>query len=115
MSLILYHNPRCSKSRRAKALLDERGVGYACIEYRKNPPGRAALAALVANLDAPAAELVRTGDAGFRETGHTTADLDADTVAALLAEHPELMQRPVITDGRRAMIGRPPENILELV
>lgn len=115
MSLILYHNPLCSKSRQAKALLDERGVNYQCIEYLKTPPDRDTLAAALAALEAPPASLVRTGDAAFAESGRSADDLDADTVARLLAHQPALMQRPLAVAGDRAVIGRPPERILELV
>ena len=116
MSLILYHNPRCSKSRQAKALLDERGIDYDCVEYPKNPPDRDTLARLATTLEAPVAELVRTGDAAFGESGHAAGDLDdVDTVVTLLVDHPELMQRPILYDGTRTIIGRPPENVLSLL
>lgn len=115
MSLILYHNPRCSKSRQAKALLDERGVNHQCIEYLKTPPGRDTLAAVLDALEAPPASLVRTGDAAFTQSGRSADDLDADTVVELLADQPALMQRPLAVAGNRAVIGRPPERILELL
>jgi arsenate reductase len=112
----LFHNPRCSKSRGAKALLDEAGVGYGVVEYLKAPPTRAELERLVAILDDPPAALVRTGEAAFRELGVDRAALaDPAAVVDLLAEHPALMERPVLVVGDRAVIGRPPERIRDLL
>ena len=104
----IYHNPRCSNSRTALALLGERGDEVEVIEYLKAPPGRAQLEALVAMLDDPPADLVRH-DQRFKDLeldpdGYTTADAVVD----LLVEHPELMQRPVLVSGGRAVIARPP-------
>jgi arsenate reductase len=112
----LFHNPRCSKSRAALALLDEAGVGYEVVEYLKAPPTRDELARLVSILEGPPAALVRTGDAAFKELGVDKASLgDAAAVVDLLAAHPGLMERPVLVVGDRAVIGRPPERIRDLL
>jgi arsenate reductase len=112
----LFHNPRCSKSRGARALLDEAGVGYEVVEYLKAPPTRAELARLVEILVDPPAQLVRTGDAAFKELGVERASLDDPAaVVDLLAAHPALMERPVLVVGDRAVIGRPPERIHDLL
>lgn len=112
----LYHNPRCSKSRGAKALLDAAGVGYRLVEYLKAPPDRAELARLVAALDASPAALVRTGEPAFRALGVDRAALaDPAAVVDLLAAHPALMERPVLVVGDRAVIGRPPERVRDLL
>jgi len=114
--LTLFHNPRCTKSRGAKALLDEAGVGYEVVEYLKAPPTRADLERLVSILVDPPAALVRTGEPGFRALGVDRAALaDPDTVVDLLAGHPELMERPVLVAGDRAVIGRPPERVRDLL
>jgi arsenate reductase len=112
----LFHNPRCSKSRGAKSLLDEAGVSYEVVEYLKTPPTRADLERLVSILEDPPAALVRTGDAAFRESGVDRATLDAPgAVVDLLVAHPALMERPVLVVGDRAVIGRPPERVQELL
>lgn len=106
--LVLYHNPKCSNSRGAKQWLDDNSKAYAVVEYLKQPLDRAALRDLLSRLEDPPAALVRH-DQRFKELGlDPDAYEDADAVIDLLVEHPELMQRPVIDDGTRAVIGRPP-------
>lgn len=112
----LFHNPRCSKSRRAPQLLGEHGADFEVVEYIKTPPDRATLLALIEASDSPAGEFVRSGDAGFKEAGlHLSASADAREVATLLADHPRLLQRPIFVAGAKAVIGRPPERVLELL
>jgi arsenate reductase (glutaredoxin) len=112
----LYHNPRCSKSRGARALLDEAGVSYDVVEYLSAPPDRSTLDHLVAILVDPPSALVRTGDAAFRELEIERSALDdPDVVVGLLVDHPALMERPVLVVGDRAVIGRPPERVHELL
>jgi len=104
----IYHNPRCSNSRTALALLGERGDDVEVIEYLKTPPGRSQLEALVAMLEDDPGDLVRH-DNRFAELGLDAADYtDAVAVVDLLEAHPELMQRPVLVSGGRAVIARPP-------
>lgn len=111
----VYHNPSCSKSRGAMEILGERGVDADVVEYLKAPPDRAALERIVDAVPDPPAELVRK-DQRFRELGLEAADYtDRDAVVALLLEHPELMQRPVVFRGERAVIARPSEKVLELL
>ena len=112
----LFHNPRCSKSRGAKELLDERAVEYDVVEYLDSPPSRDTLARLVGLVGGTPSDLVRTGDSKFTEAGLSLAeDASASEVVELLVAHPEVMQRPVIVRGDRAVIGRPPENLLSLL
>ena len=114
--LRILHNPRCSKSRQALALLTERGCDPEVVRYLDEPLSRDELAALLGQLETSPAALVRTGEALFKELGVDKASLDdADVVADLLAEHPRLMERPVVIAGARAVIGRPPELVLDLV
>lgn len=112
----LLHNPRCSKSRQALALLTDRGVEVDVVRYLDEPPTASSLARIVEGLDTEPRSLVRTGDAAFAELGTSPDELaDAASVVALLAAHPRLMERPVLVVGDRAVIGRPPERVLELV
>ncbi len=111
----VYHNPVCSKSRGALEILGERGVDVDVIEYLKAPPARAELERIVDSIpDAPSA-LVRK-DKRFGELGLSADDYETKAqVVALLLEHPELMERPVVFRGERAVIARPSEKVLELL
>lgn len=114
-ALVLYHNPGCSKSRGALAILEESGADFEIVEYLKTPLDRATLERLLDQLQGEASELVRK-DARFRELGlDATACEDREAVIALLLERPELLQRPIASDGSRAVIARPSERIAELL
>lgn len=111
----IYHNPVCSKSRGALDILKERGVDHDVVEYLQAPPTRATLARILDLLAGPPADLVRK-DKRFRELGLDAADYTTrDQVVALLLAHPELMERPVVIHGGRAVIARPSERVLELL
>lgn len=112
--VVLFHNPRCSKSRSALALLQERGVDVTIVEYLKAPPTRAALADLVAKLGMPASEIVRRGEDVFREH-YAGRDLSESEWLDALAAHPILIERPIAVRGARAVVGRPPERVLTLL
>ena len=107
----IYHNPRCSTSRKAIDAVPDATV----VQYLKEPLDAPGLRALLAKLEDSPTDLVRR-DARFKELGLTDADVDTvDQVVAVLAEHPELMQRPVLVKGERAIIGRPPERVADFV
>jgi len=111
----LYHHPGCSKSRGALEILRERGVEPRVVEYLKRPLERAELEAVLRALSDEPTELVRK-DRRFAELGLDASEYrSAEAVIGLLLEHPELMQRPVVVRGERAVIGRPPEKALELL
>ena len=113
--IVLYHNPACSKSRGALAILQERGVEFDVVEYLKAPLDEAALRRVLGMIEDAPAELVRK-DANFRELGLKAADYASeDAVVGLLAEHPKLMQRPVVVRGERAVIARPSEKVEDLL
>ncbi len=112
----IFHNPKCSKSREALALVRSSQVPHTVVEYLKAPPDRTTLETMVAGLDGSPAELVRTGDAGFAELGVDAASLSsAPAVVDLLVAHPELMQRPVLARGGQVVIGRPTERVAEVL
>jgi arsenate reductase len=113
--LTVYHNPVCGNSRGALQLLNERGIECDVIEYLKTPPTRETLEKILAMLEGPAADLVRK-DKRFGELGLKTEDyVDKKKIVALLLEHPELMQRPIVIRGNRAIIARPPEKLAALL
>ena len=111
----MFHNPSCSKSRGALQILADEGIETDIVEYLKAPPDRATLERIVDTIPNPPAELVRK-DKRFKELGLDAADYtERDAVVALLLEHPELMERPVVFHGDRAVIARPSELVLDLV
>jgi arsenate reductase len=113
--LLVYHNPRCSKSRGALALLAERGVDVEVVEYLRTPPDQATLAWILDTVGGAPSALVRVDDR-FQELGLDPDGFeDREAVIALLLEHPELLQRPVVIRGERGLIARPPERVVELL
>lgn len=115
--LTMYHNPRCSKSRQTLEILEDSGAETTIIEYLKDAPSAARILHLAALLGAPAADLLRRGEEDYKHA-NDQPDLDDDAaVAAWIARHPKTLQRPIVVDdtARRAVVGRPPENVLELI
>lgn len=113
--LTVFYNPVCSKCRRLRHILDERGEEYQLIEYLVTPPDRKTLESLVAGLDAEPATLVRR-DQRIKELGISDEDCSTRAqVVDLLLAHPELLERPVVVRGKKAIVARPPERVLELL
>jgi len=112
---ILYHNPRCSKSRQTKALLDEEGVDYDVIEYLKDPPDAATLRKIVKMLGIRPIDLARKKEAPFEELGLADKAEDDDAILAAMVEHPVLIERPIMVKGKQARIGRPPEQVRDIL
>jgi arsenate reductase (glutaredoxin) len=115
MQVTLYHNPRCSKSRQALALLQERGIEPKVILYLETPPDAATLTSLVKQLGLSRAhDLVRHKEAEYAEAGLSAESTDREVIEAM-ARFPKLIERPIGVRGKRAALGRPPENILQLL
>jgi arsenate reductase len=111
----LWHNPRCSKSRQALELLEDRGVQVTLRKYLEDSPSLAELQAVHQAMGAPAViDLIRTGEAEFKAAGLSRSS-DDETLLRAMAAHPKLIERPVALSGPRAVIGRPPERVLELL
>lgn len=112
---VLFHNPRCSKSRAALQLLRDRGVEPTLVPYLETLPTVEALRELVGILGVAPRQLLRTGEAEFADLGlGSEAATDEDMLRAM-ATHPRLIERPILVRGGRAVIGRPPERVLELL
>lgn len=110
----IWHNPRCSKSRGARALLEERGVDFREVRYLDQAPTREDLERVLTLLGtADPRELIRASEPLYRELG--LADADRDALLDAMAAHPRLIERPVVIRGDRAVIGRPPERVLDLL
>ncbi len=112
--IVLYHNPRCSKSRAALALLRERGVEPRVVEYLETPPSRAELEALRRKLALEPASWLRHGESAYEAAGLSEQSSEAELLDAMAA-HPILIERPIAVRGERARVGRPPERVLELL
>lgn len=115
MSVTIYHNPRCSKSRQTLALLRENGVEPTIIEYLQTPPSAAELKTILAQLGLAPRELMRRKEAEYKANGLDNADLgEADLIAAMVA-HPKLIERPIVLANGKAALGRPPESVLDIL
>ncbi|MEL7450373.1 MAG: arsenate reductase (glutaredoxin) [Pseudomonadota bacterium] len=115
MSIIIYHNPRCSKSRATLALLQERGIDPDIVLYLKDPPSPEQLSGVLGKLGMRPRELLRTGDPAYAAAGMDAPALSDDELIELMCEHPSVIQRPVVIAGDAARIGRPPEQVLEIL
>lgn len=111
----LYHNTRCSKSRGALELLNERGVSPEVVYYLETPPSPADLRELLRMLGIGARGLLRTGETEYAELGLADPSLDDEALIAAMAAHPNLIERPIFVHDGRAVIGRPPGKVLELL
>ena len=111
----LYHNPRCSKSRAALALLNERGVDFEIVRYLENPPDEAMLRELLSKLGMTPLELMRRSESKFRELRLGGADVSDQQRIRAMVDNPILIERPVFISGEKAIVGRPPERVLELL
>ena len=115
MSVQIYHNPRCSKSRQTLALLQERGVEHDVISYLESAPSQSALKGLVAKLGLSSVrEMMRTKEAVYKELSLKDETSEAALIKAV-ANNPILLERPIVVHGERAAIGRPPEAVLEIL
>ena len=112
MSVTIYHNPRCSKSRQTLALLEENGVAPNIVEYLVTPPSAAELKDVLNKLGLGPKDILRTKEAG--EEG-IDPGLDGDALVEAIAQHPRALQRPIVVNGDKAAVGRPPEAVLDIM
>lgn len=113
--LTLYHNPRCSKSRSALQILEERGLTPTIVRYLETPPSADELTALLRKLDMPARSLLRTGEEEYKALNLADATLTEQQLIDAMATNPKLIERPILIAGDRAIVGRPPERVLEIL
>ncbi|MDX1783682.1 MAG: arsenate reductase (glutaredoxin) [Aequorivita vladivostokensis] len=110
----LYHNPRCSKSRQALQLLEEEGETIEIVKYLENPPTHQELKQVIELLGIDPIELVRKQEAGWREN-YKGKDLTNEEVIDAMIQHPKLIERPIAIKGTHAVVGRPPEKVLDIL
>jgi len=113
--IALYHNPRCSKSREALSLLRENGVEPEVILYLETPPSAKAVKALLATLGITARDLLRKNEDAYKELNLGDPKLSDAALIKAMVENPKLIERPIAVNGDRAVIGRPPENVLTIL
>jgi arsenate reductase len=111
----IWHNPRCSKSRAALNLLEQAGVKPRIVLYLENPPSVLELEHAVRLLGIPARSLLRSGEAVYEQLGLQDPELPDARVLSAMAEHPILIERPLVIAGQRAVLGRPPERVRQLL
>jgi len=114
-SIRIYHNPECSKSRAALALLEENDVKPEIIYYLETPPSAEELRSLLAKLGLSLSDILRRSEEDFDELGLDDETLSQEIVLDLLQKHPHLLQRPIVVKGDKAIIARPPEDVLGLI
>lgn len=115
MSITIYHNPRCSKSRETLKLLQEKGMEPNVREYLKDVPSAEELQTVLKALGINARELLRTKEAEYKEAGLNDTSLDDDAIIDAMTRFPKLIERPIVINGDQARIGRPPESVLEIL
>ena len=115
MAVTIYHNPRCSKSRQTLQLLQDRGIEPEIVEYLKTPPSADQLDAVLAKLGLGPRALMRTKEAAYREAGMADEGLSRRALIDLLVANPIVIERPIVVNGARAALGRPPESVLSIL
>jgi arsenate reductase len=111
----IYHNPRCSKSRQTLSLLQERGIEPEIVLYLESPPDANTLNKLLKKLGKTPRELVRKGEEEYKALGLGNPDIDDSELIAAMVAHPKLIERPIVVNGEKAALGRPPENVLDIL
>lgn len=111
MAIVIYHNPRCTKSRETMKLLEERGIKPKVIEYLKTPPTAAELKELLAKLKIKPRQLLRKGEEPYKTLKLADESLSDAALIKAMVENPILIERPIVVNGKKAALGRPPEAV----
>jgi arsenate reductase len=115
MSVEIFHNPRCSKSRQTLQLLQEKGIEPDVVEYLNTPPDRNTLEKVLKMLGMEPRDLMRKKEAEYKENGLDNPDLTRDQLIDAMIAHPKLIERPIVIKNGKAAIGRPPERVLDIL
>jgi len=113
--ITIYHNPRCSKSRQTLQLLREHGIEPTIVEYLKQPPSASRIKQLLKMLHMNPRDLMRKKEADYGALNLDDSKLSADALIKAMVEHPALIERPIVVAGEKAALGRPPENVLDIL
>jgi arsenate reductase len=115
MQITIYHNPKCAKSRATLELLKAKGIEPTVIEYLKTPPSRSQLERLVKQLGISPRALLRTKEPEYKQAKLDNPGLADRAILTAMVKHPKLIERPIVVAGNRAVLGRPPENVLKIL
>jgi arsenate reductase len=115
MTVTIYHNPRCSKSRQTLELLRQRRIEPEVVEYLKTPPGAPELEAILGLLGLAPRELMRRQEAAYKERGLDDPGLSPAALVRAMVDPPVLIERPIVLANGKAAVGRPPENVLAIL
>ncbi|HLQ24389.1 MAG TPA: arsenate reductase (glutaredoxin) [Acidiferrobacterales bacterium] len=115
MEAIIYHNPKCAKSRQTLQLLERRGIKPKIIEYLKTPPSKTEMKKILELLGLEPRELMRKQEPEYAEAGLNNAGLTRDALINAMLAHPKLIERPIVLANGKAALGRPPENVLKIL
>lgn len=115
MSATIFHNPRCSKSRQTLQLLLDKGIEPRIVEYLETPPDAATLNAILTQLDMEPRDLMRRKEPEYQALNLADPNLSREALIQAMVEHPTLMERPIVLVNKKAALGRPPENVLEIL
>ncbi len=111
----IYHNPRCSKSRQTLSLIQEQGIEPEIVLYLETPPSAETIATLLNKLGIPARQLLRRGEQEYKDLNLADTSVSEQQLIDAMANHPKLIERPIVVNGQRAVLGRPPESVLEIL
>ncbi|MBO9482591.1 arsenate reductase (glutaredoxin) [Salinisphaera sp. G21_0] len=115
MSITIFHNPRCSKSRQTLSILEEQGISPVVVLYLETPPDADQLRAILGKLGINARDLLRKGEQEFKDNNLKDPSLTEEQLINVMCEFPRLIERPIVVNGEKARIGRPPESVLEIL
>ncbi|MEM7193589.1 MAG: arsenate reductase (glutaredoxin) [Pseudomonadota bacterium] len=111
----IYHNPRCSKSRSTLSLLQDTGLEITVIRYLDTPPTAVEISELCTRLGLSVREIIRSSESAYKELSLENSEHSETSLCQIISDNPILMQRPIVVNGARAAIGRPPESVLEIL
>ncbi len=114
-SVTIYHNPRCSKSRQTLDILQQKGHQVTVIKYLQTPPSEQELMALLSQLGLTARQMMRTKEPEYKHNNMADAELSEPQLIALMHQFPKVIERPIVVNGDKAVIGRPPENVFDIL
>lgn len=115
MPVTIYHNPRCSKSRQTLQLLRDQGIEPNIIEYLSNPPSAVELDDILKRLNLEPRDLMRKNEAEYKQAGLDNPDLSREQLIQGMVDNPKVIERPIVLNGDKAAVGRPPENVLGIL
>ncbi len=115
MTVTIFHNPKCSKSRQTLALLQEQGITPTIVEYLKDVPSAAVLSDILDKLGLEPRDLMRRKEAEYKDNDLASEELSRDELIAAMVRFPRLIERPIVLAGGKAAIGRPPKDVLKIL